>query len=77
MLPLLQKGFRRPLTLDDMYRVLPEDECGFLGDQLEAVWKDEIKRKKHPSLARTLARVYGKTYCLYGIYAFYEECIIK
>jgi hypothetical protein len=65
-----------------MYRVLPEDESRGLGDKLESVWNAEVARSKKspnytPSLAKALARVFGPTYAAYGIYAFYEECIVK
>lgn len=39
---LLWTGSSKELELDDIYRVLPEDESTVLGDKLEEAWKAEL-----------------------------------
>uniref|UniRef100_A0A8W8LGH1 Multidrug resistance-associated protein 4 n=1 Tax=Magallana gigas TaxID=29159 RepID=A0A8W8LGH1_MAGGI len=52
--PLFRYGFRHPLTQDNLYDVLPEDQSHLLGDRMEKSWNDHVekceKKGKKPSL---------------------------
>ena len=43
MTSFLWNGSKRDLFKDDLYKVLPEDESQFLGNQLESEWNKELE----------------------------------
>ena len=42
MTSFLWNGSKKDLFKDDLYKVLPEDESQFLGNQLESEWNKEL-----------------------------------
>ena len=49
MTPFLWNGSKKDLFKDDLYKVLPEDESQFLGNQLESEWNKELDYKVQAS----------------------------
>ena len=43
----------------------------------EVVKCGNMKKRKRPSLVNALFSMFGKSYMLLGLQAFFEECIIK
>ncbi|GJQ86453.1 hypothetical protein Trydic_g10360 [Trypoxylus dichotomus] len=75
-IPTFIKGFKKNLDENDLFETLPEHTSSTLGDKLEEAWLKECKKKK-PSFAKALLRVFGcKLMCL-GIITFTNEIILK
>ncbi|KAL8592423.1 hypothetical protein ACOMHN_021365 [Nucella lapillus] len=77
--PLFTKGRQRPLEVDDMFNVTPDDSSDYLGANLDREWQREVKAGEEsegrhtPSLLRALLRLFGMRYLLLGILVFIEE----
>jgi len=87
MNPLLAKGYKNELEMEDLYAARLEDQSHLLGDKLEKEWEVELlraenskegKKKPHdPSLAWAMIRTFGPFYAFLGFFTFIEECIIR
>lgn len=78
--PFIRKGFRKRLTLDDLYRTPEEDLSKDLGQQLQFQWNRELKyvqQGKRASLIRAIYRAFGFWYLLAGIWVTIGECIFR
>ncbi|XP_032412503.1 multidrug resistance-associated protein 4-like isoform X1 [Xiphophorus hellerii] len=77
--PLMRRGHKQRLNENDMYDVLPEDRSENLGEDLQRIWTQEVrsarKELRDPKLTRVLAKAYGKSYALAGLYVFSLEAI--
>ncbi|CAF2646337.1 unnamed protein product [Rotaria sp. Silwood2] len=72
---LLQLGRKRPLEIDDIFDILPDDQSQLWIDRLEQAWKNEMalanksgKKKYKPSLFRATWKVYGNRYFIIGFF---------
>lgn len=75
-IPTFIKGLKKNLDVNDLFDTLPEHTSGLLGDKLEDAWAKESKKRK-PSFAKALLRVFGcKLMCL-GVITFTNEIILK
>ncbi|CAF3660983.1 unnamed protein product, partial [Rotaria sordida] len=70
---LLQLGRKRPLEIDDVFDILPDDQSQPWTDRLEKAWENEIvlanksnNNKYKPSLFRATWKVYGSRYYVIG-----------
>uniref|UniRef100_A0A3B5MHN7 Uncharacterized protein n=1 Tax=Xiphophorus couchianus TaxID=32473 RepID=A0A3B5MHN7_9TELE len=76
--PLMRRGRKQRLNENDMYDVLPEDRSENLGEDLQRIWTQEVrsarKELRDPKLTRVLAKAYGKSYALAGLYVFSLVC---
>ncbi|ODN00558.1 Multidrug resistance-associated protein 4 [Orchesella cincta] len=81
ILPLFWKGYRRDLTLDDMFDTLKDDESKGLGDQLEKQWRKQLETHKKtgqkPSLGKALWGVLGWKYSLVFLGIAIPELIFR
>ncbi|KAK3818860.1 MAG: ATP-binding cassette transporter 1 [Benniella sp.] len=66
---LMRKGYNKPLTKDDLWQLRADDRSKHLSGLLEGAWYWE-RRKKSPSLARALARAFGKPFYGAAIWKF-------
>ncbi|KAI8344113.1 multi drug resistance-associated protein MRP [Chlamydoabsidia padenii] len=66
MSPMIQKGYKKPLTMEDLWNLQHEDQSRSLSEQFEKDWNRELKRKS-PSLARAVAKTCGGKYALAGL----------
>ena len=82
----LWEGSKKDFKIDDLYKVLSQDESEVLGNKLESEWNKELEyrlkaTKKgstyHPSLAKAIVRAFGPGFLVYGIYVFYEEILLR
>ncbi|XP_017777157.1 PREDICTED: probable multidrug resistance-associated protein lethal(2)03659 [Nicrophorus vespilloides] len=62
---IFKKSSKRELIETDVYNVLNDYRASKLGDDLEREWEIE-KKKPHTSLTKTMFRVYGKSWMMYG-----------
>ncbi|CAG9768551.1 unnamed protein product [Ceutorhynchus assimilis] len=74
--PVFYKGYKYGLTENDIFSHLPDHDSEILGNRLEKEWLKELKmNKKHPSLWRAMARVFGKEMFFSGTGVFMFELI--
>ncbi|CAF1514132.1 unnamed protein product [Adineta steineri] len=79
---LLRLGRTRPLEIDDVFDILPDDQSQPWTDRLQKAWDDELllanksdKKKYRPSLFRATRTTYGSRYAIIGIFLFiYTIC---
>ncbi|ORZ10482.1 multi drug resistance-associated protein MRP [Absidia repens] len=74
MTPLIQKGYQKPLTRDDLWPLRQDDYSHILSKQFEQDWKRELQRGR-PSLARALARVCGWKFVIAGIIKLMKDLL--
>ncbi|XP_034300532.2 ATP-binding cassette sub-family C member 4-like [Magallana gigas] len=77
--PLFRYGFRHPLTQDNLYDVLPEDQSHLLGDRMEKSWNDHVekceKKGKKPSLYWAVIAEFKWEWGVNGIFLVVSEGI--
>ncbi|XP_039997779.1 multidrug resistance-associated protein 4-like isoform X2 [Xiphias gladius] len=77
--PFLHLGHKRRLEESDMCSVLPEDRSERLGEELQRFWDHEVRKAtkelRKPKLNRVLVKCYGKSYAVFGLFAFSLEAI--
>lgn len=70
VLPMLFKGRKKVLDMEDLYQPLDDHYSNRLGDRLEAAWHKEIEKKKRkkqaPSLMSAGLSVFGGTILFFG-----------
>ncbi|KAJ3652255.1 hypothetical protein Zmor_018236 [Zophobas morio] len=76
-LPFFYKGYKKQITEEDLYGPLKDHKSKLLGDKLEEAWLTELKTQKNPSLWRTLRKVFGLEFFLYGLILVVEELIVR
>lgn len=63
VLPILLKGRKQKLEIDDLYEPLSDHNSNILGDRLEKSWRNEVQKKKSldqpPSLMRAGLKTFG------------------
>ncbi|KAJ8716036.1 hypothetical protein PYW08_013321 [Mythimna loreyi] len=68
---LFWKGYRKGLTLSDLWQARSSDASGRLGDRLEQAWQEELdnakKNSTKPSFARAIVRSFWFEYMLNGL----------
>ncbi|EQC37405.1 hypothetical protein SDRG_05009 [Saprolegnia diclina VS20] len=66
MNPLLELGNERPLEMDDLYQLAPALRADVASARFQACWDIE-RQRPHPSLARALARAFGRRFVAAGV----------
>jgi len=64
--PLLKKGYEHPLEADDLYILPPDQQAQNLAKTFFDHWNIE-KKKKSPSILRSLFKSYGKQWVFAGL----------
>lgn len=81
VLPILLKGRKKILGLEDLYQPLDEHLADKLGCKLEKAWEDEVKKKraknKKPSLMSAGLKVYGFDIMFLGCILLVSEMLFK
>lgn len=81
VLPILLKGSKKELDLEDLYQPLKGQFADDLGSKLENAWQKEVKKKKsknqQPSLTVAGLKVFGKEFASLGIFMFISEMLFK
>lgn len=81
MLPILLKGRKKVLGLEDLYQPLKSHHADKLGTKLEEAWNKELREKKilnqRPSLMRAGLNVFGNRLILLGIALLTIEMLFK
>lgn len=66
MKDLFKKGYKGPLTQDDLYENKPALNSHRLTNRFQELWNEELVRKK-PSVFRVLFRAYGMALIVMGV----------
>ncbi|KAI8088846.1 multi drug resistance-associated protein MRP [Halteromyces radiatus] len=74
MTPLIQKGYHAPLKQEDLWPLRYDDYSDVLSKQFESFWELE-KKRKNPSLTRTLVYISGRRYVLAGILKLVKDIL--
>lgn len=81
VLPLLVKGRKKVLGLEDLYQPLEQHKAINIGTKLEKSWEMEMAKKraqnKSPSLMKAGLKVFGGQLTLYGIFLLLIEMCLK
>lgn len=81
VLPILMKGRKKVLGMDDLYQPLPEHLADKLGNKLEKAWEDELKKQrsknKKPSLMSAGLKVFGFDIIFLGSLLLIFEMLFK
>ena len=84
-----REGNKKELELTDLYKVLPTDRSEALGDKLTRAWKKQLEKcekqngnldstsKVEPSLGKAILTQFLSSYMLFGLFAFFEECVTR
>ncbi|KAB0797837.1 hypothetical protein PPYR_08830 [Photinus pyralis] len=75
-IPTFIAGYKKDLEVSDLYKTYTGHQSKLLGDQIEKVWQEELRRKK-PSLRRVLFKIYGVSYLLAGLILLTVEVILR
>ncbi|XP_069950148.1 ATP-binding cassette sub-family C member 4-like isoform X3 [Cherax quadricarinatus] len=80
-MPLMRLGYQRSLDVHDLYSVQEQDSSKELGDNIQKKWDEELERSKKKgkkaSYVRALVRCFGWEYARVGLYAAFEECVLR
>jgi ATP-binding cassette subfamily C (CFTR/MRP) protein 4 len=81
VLPLLVKGRKKVLGLEDLYQPLEQHKAINIGTKLEKSWESEMGKKraqnKSPSLMKAGLKVFGGELTMYGIFLLLIEMCLK
>eukprot|EP00960_Hanusia_phi_P006690 191370-Hanusia_phi.AAC.1 len=72
---LLERGYQRPVQMDDMPPLPDEDLASFVGSRLHQAWEQESK-KAQPSLFRVLLDEYGREFFLGNLLKVPQDILI-
>ncbi|KAI1501258.1 P-loop containing nucleoside triphosphate hydrolase protein [Biscogniauxia marginata] len=73
MTPMMQYGYKKFLTEEDLWGLPPNDKTSATGDQFEKAWQYELKHKKRPSLWVALFKAYGGPYMVATIFKIIND----
>nr|XP_012230280.1 PREDICTED: probable multidrug resistance-associated protein lethal(2)03659 [Linepithema humile] len=80
-LKLFRTGYKKVLETEDLFDPLKSDRANLLGNRLEKRWYIELensrKKKRKPSLLRTIFRTFIYEYTLLGLIQILNEFIIR
>ncbi|KAJ2726275.1 hypothetical protein GGI07_000752, partial [Coemansia sp. Benny D115] len=74
MTPLLEKGFRKPLQMEDTWELGTEYRPDIVTKHFQRNWRDEL-RSNSPSLFRATMRTYGVAWALGGLYKLIKDLV--
>lgn len=81
MVPILLKGRKKELDIEDLYQPLEEHYADQLGSKLEKAWEEETKKKRSknqkPSLMAAGLKVFGNKIALLGCLLLVFEMLFK
>ncbi|XP_036143538.1 multidrug resistance-associated protein 4 [Monomorium pharaonis] len=78
---LFKTGYKKDLEPEDLFDPLKVDRSNLLGDRLEKRWNIELenskKRKRRPSLLKTIFRTFLWEYSMLGILQVLNEFVLR
>lgn len=81
VLPILLKGRKKVLGLEDLYQTLPDHQAQSLGNKLEKAWQNELEKQrsknKKPSLMSAGLSVFGFDIIFRGVLLLTFEILFK
>lgn len=80
-MPILLKGRKKVLELEDLYKPLNEHHADMLGTKLEEAWEEEVEKKRaknqQPSLMSAGLKVFGFNIMFLGSLLLVFEMLFK
>lgn len=80
-MPILLKGRKKVLELEDLYKPLNEHHADMLGTKLEEAWEEEVVKKRaknqQPSLMSAGLKVFGFNIMFLGSLLLVFEMLFK
>ncbi|XP_057653041.1 uncharacterized protein LOC130891946 [Diorhabda carinulata] len=80
VVPLIKKGVKQGLQIEDLYKSSKKDKSQNLTDALQVYWEDEVRKsqekKTKPNLMKALFKQFYKEAFIYGFMWFYTNVII-
>lgn len=67
MQDLLKKGYQKPLDMEDLYPLLPEDTSYIVYKRFRKAWKTQLRDIRSPSLIFAFFSAFGTPFCLAGL----------
>jgi hypothetical protein len=46
MTPLMRLGYEKPLTMDDLWDLKPDDQSAIVGEKFEKYWDIEMQKEQ-------------------------------
>ncbi|KAJ1719186.1 hypothetical protein LPJ53_006005, partial [Coemansia erecta] len=74
MTPLLEKGYRKPLEMEDTWELGTEYRPDIVTEQFQRNWREELQ-SSNPSLFRATMRTYGLAWALGGLYKLIKDLV--
>ncbi|KAJ2609708.1 hypothetical protein H4S08_003934 [Coemansia sp. RSA 1365] len=74
MTPLLEKGFRKPLEMEDTWELSQQYRPEIVTAEFQRNWQREL-RSGNPSLFRATMRTYGFSWALSGFYKLVKDLV--
>ncbi|KAI8318340.1 hypothetical protein GQ54DRAFT_92075, partial [Martensiomyces pterosporus] len=74
MTPLLEKGYRTPLQMEDTWELSREYHPKAVTEKFQHNWQEEL-RSGQPSLFRAMMRTYGASLALGGFYKLVKDLV--
>ncbi|XP_049794892.1 ATP-binding cassette sub-family C member 4-like [Schistocerca nitens] len=78
---LVWKGYKNTLTEDDLRNTETAEGTKEIGEELQRNWSAEVSASqpsgREPSLARTVARTYGRDFCLLAVPLVIEAVFLR
>ncbi|CAF0967306.1 unnamed protein product [Rotaria sordida] len=68
--PILNIGYQRDLTEDDLFDLSPNDECGHLLKKLETVWEKYENKYEHINTWKIIIKAFWKESLISGLILF-------
>ncbi|KAL3283206.1 hypothetical protein HHI36_006355 [Cryptolaemus montrouzieri] len=76
MFKVLTRAFKRGISEDETFEVLPEHKSSELGEILDAIWTAELRKHKNYALHRSLFRMFGAKFMCLGMCKLLEELLL-
>ncbi|CAO3629947.1 unnamed protein product [Cunninghamella echinulata] len=74
MTPLIQKGYKKPLTEKDMWQLRSDDQPRLLSEEFQKHWEKELQCER-PSLSRALGKICGRDFIIAAIFKFIKDIL--
>ncbi|KAI9475895.1 MAG: multi drug resistance-associated protein MRP [Benjaminiella poitrasii] len=74
MTPLMRLGYKKPLTMDDLWNLKTDDQSAIVGYKFQQNWEKE-SQKANPSLLRVLVKTLGGPYALSAFFKALQDIL--
>ncbi|ANB15991.1 ATP-binding cassette glutathione S-conjugate transporter YCF1 [Sugiyamaella lignohabitans] len=75
MTPLMKQGYKAYLTEEDLPPLPASNATTKTADKFEKYWNREVQKKTNPSLTKALARAFGGTFMVGGVFKAIQDIL--